>query len=189
MPTGQVGSAHRVLFIENITGGMSDKLRWFKIPAPALEALIDRDLESASQRVGISLSPFFTTDDAIRRWNMRLAQARQDARALDWIAQVVTHNNRVIGHAGFHGPPDETGMVEVAYTVEPAYRGRGYAKVMLAGLLERARQEPTVKTVRATIRPDNTASLATIRPFPFAHRGEQWDDIDGLELIFEIEVK
>ncbi|WP_080240055.1 GNAT family N-acetyltransferase [Spirosoma rigui] len=168
---------------------MNETVRWFKIPAPALEALIDRDLERASQQVGISLSPFFTTDEAIRRWHMRLDQARQDERALDWIAQVVTHHNRVIGHAGFHGPPDETGMVEVAYTVEPALRGRGYAKVMLAGLLERARQEPAVRTVRATIRPDNTASLATIRPFPFAHKGEQWDDVDGLELIFEIDVK
>jgi hypothetical protein len=40
--------------------------------------------------------------------------------------------------------------------------------------------------VRATISPGNAASLATISGFGFAEVGEQWDDEDGLELIFEI---
>jgi L-amino acid N-acyltransferase YncA len=39
--------------------------------------------------------------------------------------------------------------------------------------------------VRASIRPDNQASLATIRPFGFVQVGEQWDDEDGLELVYE----
>jgi RimJ/RimL family protein N-acetyltransferase len=42
-----------------------------------------------------------------------------------------------------------------------------------------------VTTVRATISPDNAASLATIADFDFQHVGEQMDDEDGLELIFE----
>jgi RimJ/RimL family protein N-acetyltransferase len=39
--------------------------------------------------------------------------------------------------------------------------------------------------VRASISPDNVASLALIRSLGFEQRGEQWDEIDGLELIFE----
>jgi RimJ/RimL family protein N-acetyltransferase len=57
---------------------------------------------------------------------------------------------------------------------------------MLAELLRRAVAEPAVRTVRATISPGNAASLATIAGFGFAEAGEQWDDEDGLELIFEI---
>lgn len=40
--------------------------------------------------------------------------------------------------------------------------------------------------MRATISPDNTASLATIAGFGFAEVGEQWDQEDGLELVFEV---
>lgn len=39
--------------------------------------------------------------------------------------------------------------------------------------------------IRASISPDNAASLAVIRPFGFERVGEQWDDEDGLELVFE----
>ena len=157
--------------------------------AQTLEALTNRDLDGASTAVGIQVDPFFVTDDAVRRWGNRLQQTQQDARTLDWIAQIVTSDHRVIGHAGFHGPPDQTGMVEVAYSVVPTYRGQGYAKSMLRDLLQRAIAEPDVHVVRATIRPDNIASLATIRPFKFVRQGEQWDEIDGLEYVFELKIK
>ncbi|MGH3158141.1 MAG: GNAT family N-acetyltransferase, partial [Streptosporangiaceae bacterium] len=75
--------------------------------------------------------------------------------------------------------------VEVGYSVDPAYRRQGYATAMLRELLARAATEPGVRTVRATISPDNIASLATIAGFGFEPNGEQWDEEDGLELIFD----
>jgi hypothetical protein len=39
--------------------------------------------------------------------------------------------------------------------------------------------------VRASIRPDNTGSLATIAGFGFRKVGEQWDPEDGLEFVFQ----
>jgi RimJ/RimL family protein N-acetyltransferase len=56
---------------------------------------------------------------------------------------------------------------------------------MLTALLRRAADEPGVRTVRASISPGNTASLATIAGFGFQPAGEQWDEEDGLELLFE----
>jgi len=91
---------------------------------------------------------------------------------------------QVVGHGGFHGPPDDEGTVEVAYSVDPVWRRRGYAKAILAALLERAGAEPAVRAVRASIRPDNVASLATIKGFGFRKVGEQWDPEDGLEWVF-----
>jgi ribosomal-protein-alanine N-acetyltransferase len=43
-----------------------------------------------------------------------------------------------------------------------------------------------VQVVRATISPDNAASLALVADYGFIRTGEQWDEEDGLEIIFEV---
>jgi [ribosomal protein S5]-alanine N-acetyltransferase len=57
---------------------------------------------------------------------------------------------------------------------------------VLNELVRRAAAEAGVRTVRVTISPENAASLATISGFGFVEVGEQWDEEDGLELIFEV---
>jgi RimJ/RimL family protein N-acetyltransferase len=47
--------------------------------------------------------------------------------------------------------------------------------------------DPEIRTVRATVRPDNVASLAVIAQFGFAYVGEQWDEEDGKETIPEVD--
>jgi RimJ/RimL family protein N-acetyltransferase len=79
-------------------------------------------------------------------------------------------------------------MVEVGYSVDPRHRRQGHGRQMLTELVRRARIEPPVRTVRASISPDNVASLAIVSGFGFLQVGEQWDDEDGLELIFEYSV-
>ncbi|MFE0775812.1 GNAT family N-acetyltransferase [Streptomyces sp. NPDC058861] len=44
-----------------------------------------------------------------------------------------------VGGIGFHGPPDEVGVVTVGYGLVPGVRGRGYASEALRALLEIAR--------------------------------------------------
>lgn len=160
-------------------------VRFVRLPGAALAALVDRDLARASDAAGVTLTDYFVSADAVRLWRLRRDQIAADPASARWIARAVVADGAVVGHAGFHGPPDEAGMVEVAYSVDPAHRRRGYATAMLGGLLRRAAAEPGVRTVRATIRPDNTASLATISGFGFARNGEQWDEEDGLELVFD----
>jgi len=60
------------------------------------------------------------------------------------------------------------------------YPRRGYAKAMVSHLVEQAMSEPEVELLRATTRPDNEASLATLKPFSFVQVGEQWDEGDGI---------
>jgi RimJ/RimL family protein N-acetyltransferase len=43
-----------------------------------------------------------------------------------------------------------------------------------------------VRVLRATVRPDNEASLRIIRGAGLVHVGEQDDPEDGLELIYEL---
>jgi [ribosomal protein S5]-alanine N-acetyltransferase len=167
-------------------GGKS--VRFVELSAAAMTALLDGSLAEASREAGIALTPYFVTDDAVRLWRLRVSQIAADPGSARWVARAVVAEPEgvVVGHAGFHGPPDQTGMVEVAYSVDPAYRRRGYARAMLRELLRRAVAEPGVSTVRATISPSNVASLATISGFGFTEIGEQWDEEDGRELIFEV---
>ena len=78
-------------------------------------------------------------------------------------------------------------MVEIGYAVDPEHRRRGYARAALEALLRRAAHEPEVQTVRVTISPDNTASYALASQYGFTEVGEQRDEEDGLEIIYELE--
>jgi ribosomal-protein-alanine N-acetyltransferase len=149
-----------------------------------LSALIAGDLSAASCAAGIALTDYMVSESWL--WRIRLRQIAEDPASAEWIARaaVVEPDGVVVGHGGFHGPPDETGTVEVAYSVDPAHRRRGYAKAMLAALLERVDADPRVRAVRASIRPDNVGSLATIAGFGFRKVGEQWDPEDGLENVY-----
>ena len=163
-------------------------VRFVELSAAAMTALLAGSLAEASSEAGIALTPFFLAGDARRLWRLRISEIAADPSCARWVARAVVAEPEgvVVGHAGFHGPPDEAGMVEVAYSVDPAYRRRGYARAMLRELLRRAAAEPSVSTVRATISPGNAGSLATISGFGFAEVGEQWDEEDGRELIFEV---
>jgi hypothetical protein len=41
--------------------------------------------------------------------------------------------------------------------------------------------------VRVTISPDNVASYQLASQYGFIEIGEQWDDEDGLEIIYEVD--
>ncbi len=164
------------------------RVRFVELPTTAMAALLDGDLDTASNAAGVALTEYFLTDEAMRLWRYRLGQLARDPAHARWIVRAVVAEPEgiVVGHAGFHGAPDANGTVEVAYSVDPAHRRQGYARAMLAALLRRAAAESAVATVRATISPANTASLATMAGFGFAEVGEQWDEEDGLEIIFEV---
>jgi hypothetical protein len=46
--------------------------------------------------------------------------------------------------------------------------------------------EPGVKILRYTVSPTNTASIALINSFGFDFMGEQLDEVDGPESIYEM---
>jgi RimJ/RimL family protein N-acetyltransferase len=160
------------------------KIRFVRLSPAALTALVAGDVATASAVAGTPLTDYLVSESWL--WRIRLEQIAGDPASADWIARaaVAEPEGIVVGHGGFHGPPDADGTVEVAYSVDPVYRRRGYAKAMLAVLIERAEADPSVRIVRASIRPDNTGSLATIAKFGFKKVGEQWDAEDGLEFVY-----
>lgn len=154
----------------------------------AIHALAAGDLVAANAVAPVPLTPYLAGPESRSTWRIRSAQVVEHPECLGWITRVVLDVGRrvVVGKAGFHGPPDADGMVEVGYSIDPVYRRQGYARAALEAMLDRAAHEPSVRTVRATISPDNLASRALVLQYGFVEVGEQWDDEDGLETIFEV---
>ncbi len=122
-------------------------------------------------------------DDLIK---LRLADLEANPRVAPWLLRAIVDRDTraAVGFIGFHGAPDPRGMVEVGYVVLPAFRRRGYAREALA-VIEAFAAREGVRVVRASVSPGNMASLALIERGGYVHVGEQIDEIDGLELVYE----
>lgn len=164
--------------------------RIVRLGPEAITALAAGDLTSAQRHAPIPLSAWLVSETSRHVWGYRAVQAVESPEDLPWITGVLWDEDEqvAVGQSGFHAAPDTDGMVEVGYGVDPAYRRRGYARAALELAIEHARSSPDVQTLRATVSPDNEASLALIAQYPFEPNGEQWDEEDGLELIFEMPV-
>ena len=166
-------------------------VRIVPLSAATLRALADGDLAAANRTAAVTLAPYFVDPAWRGTWRRRSRQLETDPASAAWVTNVIWDDERrvAVGHAGYHGPPDARGMVEVGYEVDPAYRRRGYARAALEALLGRAAREPDVRIVRASVGPDNVASLRLLSQYGFVEVGEQWDDEDGPETVYEVDAK
>ena len=157
--------------------------------APVFRALAAGDLAAANVLSPVPLSAYFADPAWQSVWQRRSEQVDADPASGAWVTGVIWDEQQqlAVGRAGYHGPPDPAGMVEIGYAVIPEYRRLGYARAALEALLQRAGREPDVRTVRVTISPDNTPSYDLASRYGFAEVGEQWDDEDGLEIIYEVD--
>lgn len=173
---------------ETAPGRRGPRVRIVHLTGAVFDALAAGDLACAESCSPVRLTAYFAGPDWRGVWARRSEQARRDPASTGWVTGVIWDEDQSLpaGRAGFHGSPDASGMVEIGYAVDPAHRRRGYARAALEALLQRARDEPTVRTVRVTIAPGNTASRDLAVQYGFAAVGERWDDEDGLEIIYEV---
>jgi RimJ/RimL family protein N-acetyltransferase len=156
-----------------------------------MSLLLARDLEGAADEIGASI-PADMADRLDNFLQFRIADLEVDATAQPWLGRAIVLTEpdgarRAIGSAGFHAPPDVDGRVEVGYRVEPDYRRQGVASEVVRALFDWAGMEHGVTKFRASVSPDNVPSLAIIRGLGFRQVGVQMDDIDGEELVFELD--
>lgn len=71
--------------------------------------------------------------------------------ALGWWMYLFTHteDRSLVGYGGFKGKANNAGMVEIGYSIAPAYQQRGLATEAARGLIDYAFSHPHVKTVDA----------------------------------------
>lgn len=161
---------------------------------PLAPTVITALLDGAAGAVGLSAPADWPDVHDAGFLRGRRSQMESDPTIAQWVRGVVLTASTAIrvlaGHAGFHGPPGvngpgTAGALEVGYTIFPAQRGRGYATEAIEALIAWAAREHDVRHFYASVAPDNAPSLAVIARLGFTRCGEQWDDEDGLELVFE----
>ncbi|MBF6331720.1 GNAT family N-acetyltransferase [Nocardia transvalensis] len=163
-------------------------VRIVHLNGPTFQALAQGDLATANAVSPIQLPETFAAAEWRTLWQRRSRQVEEDPASAEWVTGAICDERQhlVVGRAGYHGPPDSAGMVEIGYAVDAAYRRRGYARAALESLLERAVHEPRVRTVRVSISPANLPSYRLASQYGFVEVGEQWDEEDGREIIYEV---
>lgn len=98
-------------------------------------------------------------------------------------------NGEIIGSAGFHDFPDENGMIEIGFGIVPEKQRQGFGLELLHGMWREIAKHPDVRILRYTVSPENEASMHIIKKLGFDLVGEQIDEEDGLELIYEMPIE
>jgi [ribosomal protein S5]-alanine N-acetyltransferase len=147
-----------------------------------LGALIEGPEEYArvsGMKPAMGLRDFIVSPDVSADWFSALQNA-SGADPWKWgFAVVDRETETVIGNAGFTGPPDATGAVEIAYGIVPDHQGHGYATEAAEALLRFARADPRVRTIRAHTLPERNASTRVLEKCGFDHVGELIHETDG----------
>jgi RimJ/RimL family protein N-acetyltransferase len=152
-----------------------------------IDQLLARAASSTAVPLG-HLDPDDVLHPARAPLRFRVPQVLADPSANPWLIRLVVlrETDEIVGYVNFHEPPDADGAVEIGYEILEAFRGRGYATEAAHVLWAYAASHPDVRILRASVAPDNAASLAIVRGAGLVQVGEQIDPDDGLELVFEL---
>lgn len=165
----------------------SDRLDLVPMTLELMEALLRGDRGSAQAIVGYRIPEGWPQgDEAVLRFRSAIARAQPEALPLLLRAMVLRADREVmVGRIGFHGPPDEEGVLEIGYKVFPQYRRQGFAREAVLAMLRWAQRYPGVHRFRASVSPENLPSRNLVTAIGFIEVGSQWDEEDGEELVLE----
>ena len=118
----------------------------------------------------------------------RIAQVKANPEVNPWLLRLAVsrESQQIVGLGNFHDAPDADGMIEIGYRVLPTHRRLGYGRDIAQTLWDFAAAQSEVRTLRASVSPGNKPSLRIIEGAGFVKVGEQDDDVDGLEYVYEI---
>lgn len=134
------------------------------------------------------------TLDAVRAQVARMSADHKAELSPEWLTQLesptvdlwtlgfaIVHRETgaVVGTCGFKGPPGADGVVEIAYGVEPACQGKGYATEAAEALVAYAFSSGRVRVVRAHTISQANASTRVLAKCGFRAAGEIHHPEDG----------
>ena len=157
-----------------------------------IEAVLDDRREQAAALLEVELPEEFPSEGERGFLGLRLRQMRDDERFLTWCPNAVVLDGKMIGHAGYHGPPginsaQDPDAVEYGYKIFPRWRRKGYATQVAVMLMDLAEERAGTRHFVLSVSPENDPSLAIVRKLGFVKTGEHMDEEDGLEHVFELQ--
>jgi ribosomal-protein-alanine N-acetyltransferase len=169
----------------------TQRLELHHLSPEAIIELFEEKRDSIALTGGSLKNPHRVLVDNSGPLGWRVPQVKVDPSVNKWFVRfiVLKETQEVIGSTSFHGAPDADGMIEIGLGIEEPFRGQGYAKEALTGMWRWACAFPEVKTLRYTVSPENLPSIAVIEYFGFNYIGQQMDEIDGPENIYEMSTK
>lgn len=171
----------------------SKRLELILLSPQAIDALLEGRRADAERELDASIPNWWPDEHDAGFLRYRQRQLERAPQAEPWLVRAVIlrgPSRAMIGHAGFHGQPgvngkQEPGAVELGYTIFEPHRGHGYATEAATALMDWAHEEKEIDRFIASVAPGNAPSLAIVKKLGFVQTGEQWDEEDGLELVFE----
>ena len=119
-----------------------------------------------------SWPPDLNDDDSFGHFHNAL---RKDPQARSWGLYYLIDldaGRRLVGCGGFVAPPDDTGTVEIGYSVLADYRRQGYATGLCRMLIDYAFKDPRVKAMIANTYPHLAASIGVMEKCGMAFKSK-----------------
>jgi ribosomal-protein-alanine N-acetyltransferase len=120
------------------------------------------------------------------RWMLQWLEAHPNEAEWGFYYVVEADADQAIGAGGFKGAPDESGTVEIGYSIVPERRRRGFAREAVNGWLEHAFADPRVTRVIAHTLADLEPSIGVLRSVGFRFVGGGDDPEEPSAVQYEI---
>jgi [ribosomal protein S5]-alanine N-acetyltransferase len=150
---------------------LTARLELRPLPAAAA-AVLSADRLEAARLIGVELADDWPQPDLLDVLPAQAKAGRDEEPFGAWLL-VERASRTVVGDAGFIGPPDEDGTLEIGYGVVPSRRRRRYATEAVAALVEWALAQPRVRAVVAECDRDNEPSIRVLERAGFVRTDEQ----------------
>ncbi len=150
----------------------AERIELRQVPAGLARVLADPEADDPDSQSWAHGYPLPGTRVAARNL-VRQAEAAGDGGNGQWgMFQIILRETGVvIGDIGFHGPPDETGTVEIGFSIVEQYRGRGLVGESAVAICGLAWSRREVTRIIARAEEPNAASAGVLRHAGFREDG------------------
>ncbi len=153
-----------------------------------VEAVLAADREAAEKLIGAKFPDLWPGRALVERaFSCPIEKLRRDPDAWLWGARVLVHKTEavVIGSVVLSGNPEEGGVVEVAYGVDEAWQGKGFATEGTRAVVDWALEQRDVSHVQACTFPWHRASQKVLEKVGMHRVGVRDTDMFGELLVYE----